>query len=197
MSKRSKLSLVSAWEGQLWAVTPLVGWCGLSHRPAVLSAALNWEQSFKIMAELFSALPEFSCFQSQIWPDSLPAEPTKKTDLPLFFQAPSQCRILMKLTAGKCETWKRKQRLGRRAVIVTLGIQGCGRLLWLDAVSRTAAQQMEHSETKAQRGKQRLAGDGEESPSQHGTGWLAVWFGRLLFAEVFGNHLGMGSNAKP
>lgn len=85
MSKRSKLSLVSAWEGQLWAVTPLVGWCGLSHRPAVVSAALNWEQSFKIMAELFSALPEFSCFQSQIWPDSLPAEPMKKTDLPLFF----------------------------------------------------------------------------------------------------------------
>lgn len=69
---------------------------------------------FKIPPEFFSVLPamswrptKFIGFQDQVWSGSLHTKAMEKTELPPFLRL-SQYRILMKLTAGKCRTWKRK-----------------------------------------------------------------------------------------
>lgn len=76
----------------------------------------SWTGSsfFKIAAEFFSALPAMSWhpieligFKGRICPGSLHTKAMEKTELPPFLRL-SQYRILMKLTAGKCRTWKRK-----------------------------------------------------------------------------------------
>lgn len=115
---------------------------------------LSWERSYKIMSELFSALPEFSCFQGRIWPDSLPAEAMEKTDLPCWFFSDSlTMQDLDEINSWQTQIVEREAALGQRAVIVTLGIRGCGGLLQLDALPRTAVQQMRWSLTKAWRRK--------------------------------------------
>lgn len=76
----------------------------------------SWTGSsfFKITAKFLSALSamswhpiEFTGFQGWIWPGSLHTKAMEKTELPPFLRLP-QYRTLMKLTAGKCRTWKRK-----------------------------------------------------------------------------------------